>query len=401
MKPTTTRVFVSPVRPQQGQSRIIHGLSGRAAGAHARYLPAAQSCQPKRVLYSASGGLFASCRFLLLVLAMFVCPTIYAQSKSVEEPVEAAIEIKPRGKLTPEDRKRSQTLAQTCRTGAGQAPVMVMIKPGRFEMGSPSDEEGRSDDEGPRHAVTIPKPFAISRCEITVGQFRQFVEDKDYHQGKVYLTTAEQSGKECYFWDAEKKQADRSPERNWKNAGFEQSDDHPVVCVSWDDAQAYVKWLSQRTGAVYRLPTEAEWEYAARAGTPTARYYQDDRQCDYANGLGQEGKSIADSGWVLAECSDGHVYTAPVASYGENQFGLFDMLGNVWEWTRDCWHDNYGNAPGDGSAWLDRDDGDCNRRVVRGGSWGGSPRGLRSAFRSRDDTDEALNYLGFRIARDF
>lgn len=268
---------------------------------------------------------------------------------------------------------------------------MVVIKPGQFQMGSADGDA----DEQPVHAVTIPKPFAISRCEITVGQFRQFVEDAHYQ------TTAEKSGKGCNIWNVERKEAEQLPDRNWKNPGFKQSDDHPVVCVSWDDAQAYVKWLSHRTGAAYRLPTEAEWEYAARAGTATARYYQDDLQCDYANGLGQEGKSIADSGWVLAECSDGHVYTAPVASYGENQFGLFDMLGNVWEWTQDCWHDNYNNAPNNGSAWLEKDSGDCGRRVVRGGSGGNGPQLVRSALRYRFGTVEALDLQGFRIARDF
>jgi len=391
MKPTTTRVFGSPVRPQQGQSRIVHGLSGCAAGAHARYLPAAQSCQPKRVLYSAGGGLFTGCRFLLLLLVMAVCPTIFAQSKSMEEPAATAIEVKPRGKLTPEDKKQSQALAQTCRTEAGQAPTMVVIKPGQFQMGSADGDA----DEQPVHAVTIPKPFAISRCEITVGQFRQFVEDAHYQ------TTAEKSGKGCNIWNVERKEAEQLPDRNWKNPGFKQSDDHPVVCVSWDDAQAYVKWLSHRTGAAYRLPTEAEWEYAARAGTATARYYQDDLQCDYANGLGQEGKSIADSGWVLAECSDDHVYTAPVASYAENHFGLFDMLGNVWEWTQDCRHGNYNNGPGDGSAWLEKDSGDCGRRVVRGGSWIDRPQFVRSAVRDWGNSGAANGGLGFRIARDF
>lgn len=391
MKPTTTRVFGSPVRPQQGLSRIAHGLSGRAAGAHARYLPAVQRCQPKRVLYSAGGGLFAGCRFSWLLLIVIICPPVYAQSKSVEEPAAAAIEIQPRGKLSPEGKKQSQALAQTCRTGAGQAPTMVVIKPGRFQMGS---AEGDADEQ-PVHAVTIPQPFAISRCEITVGQFRQFVEDARYQ------TTAEKSGKGCYGWNADKKEVEQLPEHNWNNPGFEQTDDHPVVCVSWDDAQEYVRWLSRRTGANYRLPNEAEWEYAARGGTATARYYRDDQQCDYVNGAGQETKSIADSGWTLAECDDGHVYTAPVGSFGENHYGLFDTLGNVWEWTQDCWHKNYSGAPADSSVWLDKDGGDCSRRVVRGGSWYYRPQDLRSALRDWNDTDEAGNDQGFRIARDF
>lgn len=305
--------------------------------------------------------------------------------------------IAPLGERTELVRQLSQALAQTCRTGAGQAPTMVVIKPGHFQMGSPEDEADRQNDEGPLHDVKIPNPFAISRCEITVGQFRQFVQDLDYHQGKEFVTTAEQNGQGCYAWNAETKQVEQKPEYNWKNTGFDQSDDHPVVCVSWGDAKAYVAWLSHRTGAVYRLPTEAEWEYVARAGTTTARYYQDDKQCDYVNGAGQETKSIADTGQTLAACTDRHVHTAPVGSYAENHFGLFDMLGNVWEWTEDCWHGNYDNAPKDGSAWLDG--GNCNRRVVRGGSWDYDPQVLRSANRGRIGTDGADYDVGFRIAR--
>jgi len=330
-----------------------------------------------------------------------VCQGIYAESRATGDLSTAAPDVKPRGEPKDTERKRTQTLAQTCRTEAGQAPTMVVIKPGHFQMGSPEGKADRQNNEGPLHDVTIPNPFAISRCEITVGQFRQFVQDMDYHQGKEYLTTAEQNGKGCYSWNAEASQAEKRPEHNWKNTGFAQTDDHPVVCVSWDDAKAYVTWLSQRTGADYRLPTEAEWEYVARAGTTTARYYQDDKQCDYANGARQETKSITGTDWTLAACTDRHVYTAPVGSYAENHFGLFDMLGNVWEWTEDCWHDNYDNAPKDGSAWPEKDSGDCNRRVVRGGSWYYFLLYLRSAFRVRYVTDDADNDLGFRITRTF
>ncbi len=298
---------------------------------------------------------------------------------------------KPLGERSAEAKKTSQALAQTCRTAEGQAPTMVAIRPGQFQMGSTDGDAY----EQPPHAVTIPQPFAISRCEITVGQFRQFAEEAGYQ------TTAEQGGKGCYGWNADKKEVEQLPDRNWSNPGFKQTDDHPAVCVSWNDAQAYVAWLSRRTGATYRLPTEAEWEYVVRAGTTAARYYRDDRQCDYANGLGQEAKSIADSGWTLAECDDGYVYTAPVGSFGENHHGLFDTLGNVWEWTQDCWHGNYDNAPADGSAWLEKGGGDCNRRVVRGGSWGSRPLLLRSAIRGMYNTGEANFNLGFRIARAF
>jgi len=274
-------------------------------------------------------------------------------------------------------------------------PEMVRIPSGKFRMGSPETEEGRASDEGPQHEVAISRPFALSRYEITVGQFRQFVEDAGYR------TTAEKNGKGCYVWNADKIVAEQLPERRWNNPGFQQSDDYPVVCVSWDDAEAYVAWLSGQSGKPYRLPTEAEWEYAARAGTTTARFYPDEQQCKHANGLGQEGKSIAAPGWVLAECADGYLHTAPVGSFNQNQYGLFDMLGNVLEWTQDCWHDNYNKAPGDGSAWLEQDSGNCNRRVVRGGSWFNFPQYLRSANRSWINTDAASDFLGFRIARAF
>lgn len=338
--------------------------------------------QPKRVLCSARGSLvLRSCRFLLLLLSLIFCQGTYANE-----------DVLPRGDQSPKEKAVTKQLAQTCyATDAKLAPAMVAIRPNRFSMGS---EEGDSDEKPP-HLVTIPNPFAISRCEITVGQFRQFVQETNHR------TTVEENNKGCFVWNVDQNTYEQQPELNWKNPGFAQTDAHPVVCVSWDDAKAYVKWLSHRTDAIYRLPTEAEWEYVVRAGTKTARYYQDGKQCNYANGLGQEAKSIPGSDWTLAECSDAHVYTAPVASFGENQFGLFDLLGNVWEWTEDCWHENYQNAPVDGSVWKEANGGDCGRRVVRGGSWGNIPQGLRSADRVRFDFDGAGIGLGFRIARAF
>jgi formylglycine-generating enzyme required for sulfatase activity len=270
---------------------------------------------------------------------------------------------------------------------------MVVIRPGQFVMGSPNTETGRDSDEGPQHTVTISKPFAISRCEITVAQFKQFIQETGYK------TTAETDGKGCYTWNTDKKDWLQQADKHWKNPGFSQTDQHPVVCVSWQDAQRFVQWLSQRTGALYRLPTEAEWEYAARADTETARSFGDQSQCQYANGLGQEAQSIADKNWTLADCNDDFVYTAPVASFIPNAFGLYDTLGNASEWTQDCLHDSYQNAPVDGSAWLESGGGTCDRRVVRGGSWGIDPRLLRSAFRFRNGTDGALNFRGFRVAR--
>lgn len=239
------------------------------------------------------------------------------------------------------------------------------------------------------------KSLPLSLPIFNVGQFKQFVQETRYQ------TTAETDGKGCYSWNKVQNEWNQHIERNWQNPGFAQDNHHPVVCVSWHDVQQYFDWLSQRTGLRYRLPTEAEWEYAARARTVTPNFYQTEQQCTYANGAGQEAKPIASSNWTLAVCTDAFVYTAPVARFAENPFGLFEMAGNLWEWTQDCWHGDYQNASHDGTAWLETHDGDCSRRVVRGGSWGNDPQILRSAICSRSNADGADNVLGFRVARDF
>ncbi len=255
------------------------------------------------------------------------------------------------------------------------APAMVVIPPGSFQMGSPQTEAGRSDDEGPRHGVTIPRPFAMGRCEVTVGQFRRFVSETEY------VTRAERKGG-CYFYDEVAKEAKQDPARRWNAPGFPQGEGHPVVCVALEDAEAYIDWLSGRTGARYRLPTEAEWEYAARSGTTASRYWGNDPDaaCQFANGADRRAKAKYPD-WSTANCDDGYLYTAPAGTYRPNHFGLYDMLGNVWEWTADCWHENYDNAPQDGSAWREADGSECDRRVVRGGSWFLNPQIVRSAFR--------------------
>ncbi len=322
-------------------------------------------------------------------------PQQQPQQSNLESPLQSII-IEPLGK--PDDAAQAVTkrLAATCQTDPQQAPTMVIIPPGQFLMGSDSNADpDTQSDETPQHWVTIPKPFAISRCEITVGQFRQFVQETRYQ------TTAETGGRGCYGWDAAQKQDIQQPDLNWQNPGFSQDDHHPVVCISWQDTQHYLDWLSQRTGTRYRLPSEAEWEYATRARTITPHFYQPEHQCTYTNGAGQESKEIAAANWTLAECTDPFVYTAPVASFAENPFGLFDMAGNVWEWTQDCWHSNYDGAPTDGSPWLEQNGGNCTRRVVRGGSWIILPQNLRSAYRAWYGSGVWDYSTGFRVARDF
>ena len=261
-------------------------------------------------------------------------------------------------------------------------PELVVVPAGSFMMGSPPSEEGRDNDEGPQHRVTIAEPFAVGVHEVTRGEFARFVRE-----------TNRSAGNSCWFWDSNEEKAVEGSGRNWRNPGFEQTDRHPVVCVSWDDAQAYVRWLSRETGEGYRLLSESEWEYVARAGTRTARYWGESEsgQCRYGNGA--DASTTFD--WRVS-CSDGHARTSPVGTYTGNGFGLHDVLGNVYEWVQDCWNKNYDGAPRDGGAW---ERGDCSLRVARGGSWYVVPRYLRSAFRDWITTGLRSNLLGFRIAR--
>ena len=241
-------------------------------------------------------------------------------------------------------------------------PEMVVIPAGSFLMGSPESEEGRSDDEGPVHRVTIPRAFAVGVYEVTVAEYREFVSAAGHNGGMDCMIVSEG------HWKFE---------GSWRNPGFEQTDSAPVVCVSWEDAQAYVLWLSRKTGREYRLLSEAEWEYAARAGTTTRYSFGDEitpSDAYYDRNIGK---------------------TQPVGSYRANGFGLHDMHGNVWEWVQDCWNVSYAGAPNNGDAW---ETGDCSGRVLRGGSWFFYSRDLRSASR-RPSTGIHSSDYGFRVAR--
>lgn len=235
-----------------------------------------------------------------------------------------------------------------------ECPEMVIIPAGRFSMGSSDSEPGRDTDENPVHRAAIPRAFAAGKYEVTVGEYAAFAQE----------TARSSSG--CFIFKDGKFQNDSAA--NWQSPGFAQTANHPVACVNWDDAKAYAEWLTRKSGKNYRLLSEAEWEYAARAGTTTAYYWGDNANagCSYANGADQTAKATLPANFIYANCSDGHTYNAPAGSFQPNAFGLHDMSGNVWEWTEDCWNANYNGAPNDGSAWTS---GECGRRVVRGGSW--------------------------------
>ncbi|HWE39224.1 MAG TPA: bifunctional serine/threonine-protein kinase/formylglycine-generating enzyme family protein [Isosphaeraceae bacterium] len=273
--------------------------------------------------------------------------------------------------------------------------VLVRIEPGEFDMGSGVDDKEAESDEKPRHHVRITKPFYLGKYEVTRGQFRKFVEDTGYK------TEGEKDGTGAYGWDAEKKGFHQDSKYTWRNPGFEQADDHPVVCVSWNDAVAFCKWLSEKEGVTYRLPTEAEWEYACRAGS-TTRY-----SCgDEPEGLARVG-NVADGtakerfpDWTTIQAPDGYVFTAPVGQFQRNAFGLFDMHGNVWEWCSDRYAaDYYHQAPSPVDDPQGPSDEKASHRVLRGGGWGGDPRYCRSANRDGGEPAGRINDLGFRVAR--
>ena len=233
-----------------------------------------------------------------------------------------------------------------------ECPEMVVVSAGSFMMGSPSYEAERDDDEGPRHRVTIPKPFAVGKYEVTFAEWDACVADGGC-RGR------------------------RPADRGWGRAR------RPVINVSWNDAKTYVRWLSNKTGQEYRLLSEAEWEYVARAGTTSRYSWGDDIGRNRANCDG------CGSRWDDKQ-------TAPAGSFAPNVFGLHDAHGNVYEWVEDCWNASYAGAPPDGSAWTG---GDCGLRVLRGGSWDSEPRYLRSAYRNRDWAGVRDYFSGFRVAR--
>jgi formylglycine-generating enzyme required for sulfatase activity len=255
------------------------------------------------------------------------------------------------------DAERALKPGQAFRECAKDCPEMVVVPAGEFMMGSPPTEKGRMPDEGPQHRVTIARPFAVSKYDVTFNDW----------DACVSVGGCPREG--------------RAGDVDWGR------DTRPVIYVSWDDAQQYVAWLSQMTGKPYRLLSDAEFEYAARAGTQTAYPWGDD--------IGENNANCVDCGsqWTG---SAGTWQTAPVGSFAANRFGLHDMVGNVWKWVQDCYHPNYNGAPTDGSTWTG---GDCTARVIRGGSWGGGPEYVRPAFRDRSSTNDRNYTLGFRVGR--
>lgn len=290
-------------------------------------------------------------------------------------------------------------------------PTIVKLPRGKFLMGTAAEKTGItaqkrdgsdsestesevSTDEQPQHSVTFEKPFALGQYPVTRGEFAAFVQETRHDPKGCFLLMPND--------DVPYVVLTQGP--SWRNPGFAQTDRDPVVCVSFDDAKRYAEWLSRKTGRPYRLPTEAEWEYAARAGTTTPRYWSGDnaQACRFANVLDQAAAKAfnmdKDAKDAFYPCDDGHIYTAPSGSFPANAFGLYDMLGNVWQWTADCYTNNYNDAPADGSRSEEPAE-ECDTRILRGGSWATPIEKVRSAYRHGDRPDKGTIFTGFRVAR--
>jgi len=270
-----------------------------------------------------------------------------------------------------------------------EGPEMIIIPAGSFRMGSIRHAREFFTGEYPIHKVKIDTPFAMTTKEVSVSEFATFIDAAGYQ------TDAEWQGG-CGYWDEEWK---TDPEKNWNNPGFPQGNNNPVVCISWNDATAAARWLSKQTGHTYRLPTESEWEYAARAGKKGVTYWGSkfDNKCQYENLMDYDEKK----GKTFFLCTDGYTYTAPTGNFITNAFGLYDMLGNVLEFTMDCFNENYRGAGNDGRAVSE---GNCSHRMVRGGAWA-LPRGQSDEMATLTSRipwvkNNSGYMIGFRLVRE-
>ena len=306
------------------------------------------------------------------VWCLLICQTICAQTADNEQGAVFSDELK----------------------SGGRGPAMITITPGRFLMGCVSgilcsDEiwasRGRVTVSTPVHEVNIARPYALSVHEVTRGEFELFVRRTGYRTDAEFEGT--DLGRRCIGFS----ETDWSEitEHTWEEPGFEQRGDHPAVCINWYDASEYARWLASETGRPYRLPSEAEWEYAARANTPAA-YADRSWYCAPRRSTDAE---------EVRKCIGLPAYTVAVRDLAPNAFGLYGMDGNAYEWVEDCWYGDYRGAPSDGSAWVI--DGDCHykgeqARVFRGGGWG---RVVRHESRELGSAGSSANVVGFRVAQ--
>ncbi|TMJ33763.1 MAG: hypothetical protein E6G96_03950 [Alphaproteobacteria bacterium] len=255
-------------------------------------------------------------------------------------------------------------------------PEMVVVPSGEYTMGSPDDESDRSSNEGPQHKVKIPRRFAVGKLKVTRDEYETFVNETSYAGSDKCFTL-------------EDGRAEERGNRSFRNPGFDQDGKHPVVCINWDDANAYVAWLSKKTGKLYRLLSESEWEYVARAGSKTPFWWGPSISTDQANYDGNSTYGNGAKGQYRQK-------SVPADMFEANPWGVYQVHGNAFEWVEDCWNETYQYAPSDDSIRLA---GNCSRHVRRGGAWNIAAKTLRSAYRENRPALTRGSNLGMRVAR--
>jgi formylglycine-generating enzyme required for sulfatase activity len=345
--------------PEEWKAAAMTASAATAAGSSApgiAAVPSRKPFAPPRVYALAA---------IALVLGLIIWVFVHNRAPSTPVPAPVQASVGP------------GSVIQDCPA----CPTMVVLPTGRFKQGA-NEGENLSAFDKPRHWVAISHPVAVSMNPVTRDEYAAFVA----------ATGRDVPG--CDIYDGAWK---HDPNGSWKNPGFAQTGAHPVTCVSWNDAQAYASWLSSKAGHKYRLPSASEWEYAARAGSETALPWGAAADtCANAN-VADQSAAQQFPGWTVFGCSDGWVYTAPTGSFKANKFALNDMLGNVFQWTQDCWKADYVGAPIDGSA---REDGNCAQRELRGGSWFSNPSYIRTNYRNHFATDYRTSSVGIRLVRE-
>ncbi|MEZ5825324.1 MAG: SUMF1/EgtB/PvdO family nonheme iron enzyme [Geminicoccaceae bacterium] len=311
-----------------------------------------------------------------------------------EQPADAEAE-RPQARVQSVDLSGAPAAAGMRFRDCPECPEMVVVPAGEFMLGASDAEhefarsagasEALFQDELPRRRISLVSGFAVARTEVTLGQFREFVR-----------STARDMNGSCEVFADGRWVVD--PAISWQEPGYPHGDDHPVGCVNLEDAEAYAQWLADRTGRPYRLLSESEWEYAARAGSDdwpdsSGRDWSTEA-CLFANALDRSAAARGETRRGM-NCDDGFAMASPVASFRANEFGLHDMLGNVWEWVADCYVGNHSRNPGNGAPYLE---GECKQHVVRGGSWQDGPENLRISTRFGDGADDRYQAVGFRVA---
>ncbi len=272
-------------------------------------------------------------------------------------------------------------------------PQMVVIPAGRFELGTAPRIQVPTEVPAELDPMPIPigRPFALGRFEITRAEYGRFAR----------VTGRDRQTIHCRTW-VEARQGFRDLETTWDGANVpaQPRDDHPATCIDWHDAHAYTQWLAKQTGKPYRLPSEVEWEYAAKAGSRALQAWGGNasRHCDHANSNDRSTMERYPLAWRSVDCRDGFSDVAPVGSLRPNAFGLYDMIGNVWEWAEDCSSLSYFGRPADARPWIW--EGGCKRRIQRGGGWSTGPERSRPGFHGDGDDEDRADFAGFRVARD-